>query len=170
MNTEKEVLKERTESCDDLVTLIKRDWNKLPMIPYETLEMIQEADGQRMPLLRLFNCLDELPSIRDLSEELDFRLIIIFEGISYVKEAFGKNLFLVNIVYDNQLKRNAHYIVLLKSRYIEQTDFFAKVASVLDEERIEYEKEIIKTPLFNVPPPWKVENIIKTNLIVKEKI
>ncbi|WP_086348570.1 hypothetical protein [Candidatus Enterococcus clewellii] len=170
MNMEKEVFKEVIENREDLLTLIKKEQTKLPMIPYETLEMIQEANGEKLPLLRLFNCLEEQPSMAETSEKLDFRLIIIFEEVSYVKQASEKKIFLGNIACGNQLARNAHYIILLKNSPIQKDNFLAKISSILDEEMIEYKKETIDIPLLAVPPPWEVEQVIKTNLTITEKI
>lgn len=170
MDMEEEVFKEVIENGNNLLTLIKKEQNKLPIIPYETLKMIQEANGKTLPLLRLFNCLEEQQSIEEISEELDFRLIIIFEDVSYVKQASEKKIFLGNIVCGNQFDRNAHYIILLKNASMQKIDFLAKILSILDEERIEYKKETINIPLLDVPPPWEVEQVIKTNLTITEKI
>ncbi|MCB5954881.1 hypothetical protein [Enterococcus sp. CWB-B31] len=170
MDVEKEVLEEVTEDRDNLLTLIKKGQHRLPMIPYETLEMIQEANGKKLPLLRLFNCLEEQESMMHPSEELDFRLIIIFEEVSYVKRASGRELFLGNLAYGDQLDRNYHYIILLKNSRLQKVDFLAKITSVLDEEMIDYKKETIDACLFNVSPPWEVEHIIKTKLTITEKL
>lgn len=167
----KEVLKEVTEDNDNVLTFLIEEQNKLPMIPYETLEMIQDANGGSVPLLRLFRCLEtEKANLASPIEALDVRLIIIFEGVAYLKHASGKGLFLARLPHNDQLERNAHYLILLEHADLPKADLLEKVQTILREEAITYQEEAIDDPLFNIPFPWKVEHIFKTNLTITEKI
>lgn len=166
----KEVLKEATEDNDNVLTFLTEEQNKLSMIPYETLEMIQAANGGSVPLLQLFHCLETQDSLTSTYEMLDVRLIIIFEGVAYLKKASGRDLFLARLPHDNQLARNAHYLILLGHADSPKADLLEKVQTILREEAIAYQEEAIDSPLFNVPFPWKVEHILKTNLTITEKI
>ncbi len=67
------------------------------------------------------------------------------------------------------MKKNAHYIILLRNIEEEQEDDLAeKILLLLNQKAINYEIQDSKNSLYLLNRSWKLEQILKTNLNVSK--
>lgn len=70
-----------------LENLLKAPYKQLPMVPFKTLNMIQEANGDKLIFLELFKFLRNNETFQRANEDqVDLRLIVIIEGRAYIKK------------------------------------------------------------------------------------
>nr|OTP50532.1 hypothetical protein A5881_001956 [Enterococcus termitis] len=65
---------------------LKGPQDQLPTVPFKTLDMIQEANKERLVFLELFNFLEEVKMSSSYIGEMDLRLIVVIKGIAYIKK------------------------------------------------------------------------------------
>ncbi|MEI5990245.1 hypothetical protein A5881_001738 [Enterococcus termitis] len=148
---------------------MKGPQDQLPTVPFKTLDMIQEANKERLVFLELFNFLEEVKMSSSYIGEMDLRLIVVIKGIAYIKKNTEDSLHIIRIRNNHQLKKNAHYIILLRNIEEEQEDDLAeKILLLLNQKAINYEIQDSKNSLYLLNRTWKLEQILKTNLNVSK--
>ncbi|WP_207695987.1 hypothetical protein DOK67_0001153 [Enterococcus sp. DIV0212c] len=148
---------------------MKEPHDQLPAVPFKTLDMIQEANKEKLVFLELFNFLEEVKMPSSYIGEMDLRLIVVIKGMAYIKKTTEDSLHIIRIRSNKQLKKNAHYIILLRNVEEEQEDDLAeKILLLLNRKTINYEIQDSKNSLYLLNRTWKLEQILKTNLNVSK--
>ncbi|MGX7137946.1 hypothetical protein ACWOCD_08815 [Enterococcus silesiacus] len=105
----------------------------------------------------------------DYMEEMDLRLIVVIEGMAYIKKKTEDSLHIIKVRSNEQLKENAHYIILLRNVEEEQEDnLVGKILLLLNRKVINYELQDSKNSLYLLNRTWKLEHILKTDLNVSK--
>jgi hypothetical protein len=85
--------------------------NFVAKIPYKTLEMIQQANGEEIIFLTIFKLLDKIKS--ELRKN-NYRVVFLIEGEIYYKDIAEGNILVYNIGQVEDLDASNHYIFVLK--------------------------------------------------------
>lgn len=164
MNHTLDIFKKNSNSI--FLSLIKREADKLPLIPFKTLLMIQEANGEQLILFELFNYLKSIEQVCYNFETFNLRLIVVVGQFAYIKKIDAEQLYIVKLPINNE----KHYILLLKNDSIPKKDNVSeKVIELLDKQQMIYEEQVISTDLAIENTYWFVEKMLEVNLTIDEK-
>lgn len=89
--------------------------NFVTEIPYKTLEMIQQANGEQIVFFEVFKLLDKIKS--ELKKN-NYRVIFLIEGEIFYKDVVEGNVLVYNNEQVEDFDASKHYIFILKN-YIE---------------------------------------------------
>lgn len=137
--------------------------NFVAEIPYKTLEMIQQANGEEIIFLALFELLDK---IKTELKKSNYRVVFLIKGEIYYKDIVAGNI----LVYDSEqvedLDASKHYIFVLK-KYNENRDLkiLARIKRKLKKYNCEFNEVAVKNSEIDLfGEPFIVEGVLVTNL------
>ncbi|MBO0441063.1 hypothetical protein [Candidatus Enterococcus ikei] len=85
--------------------------NFVAEIPYKTLEMIQQANGEKIIFFALFKLLDKIKS--ELKKN-SYRVVFLIKGEVYYKNIVASNILVYKSEHVEDLDASKHYILVLK--------------------------------------------------------
>ncbi|MBO0473851.1 hypothetical protein IGL98_000191 [Enterococcus sp. DIV0840] len=137
--------------------------NFVAEIPYKTLEMIQQANGEEIIFFAIFKLLDKIKS--ELKKN-NYRVVFLIKGEAYYKDIAEGNVFVYKNEQDEDLDASKHYILVLKKdNENRNSKILARIKRKLKQYNCEFDEIVVSNSQIDFfGEPFTVEGVLATNL------
>lgn len=136
--------------------------NFVAEIPYKTLEMIQQANGEKIIFFALFKLLDK---IKIELKKSNYRVVFLIKGEIYYKDV-GGNIFVYKSEQVESLDASKHYIfVVKKCNANRKLKIIDRIKRKLKEYNCEFDEIAVRNSEIDLfGEPFIIEGVLVTNL------